>query len=583
MTPAIALAAWIAAGWAPSARATTGFDPLAAPEARLEGRETWTQIEDVRLWNAIERWDDPDRALFHLEAFNDGTAWRDADPSPWIATAFGTPTPPSSKFLLHIGIHEPTATGTPILMVPGAGDNGSRAYVTLATHFDQLNRPVYAMTFGHPHGDVFMQAELVADAIAVIRARTGADQVDVVAHSKGGIAAAVYAASGEVPALGDAVYADVGTRYRGDVRRMVFVATPLGGVDTSYRWPGLNLYGLDPDATLNPTSWDRYYPDGTAFPTVFDDLADQDLLPDGRDLFPGQRQLLRRQDAPLPGSSAWLGVYALQPDWYSTVEGGLGFLSRSDGIEAAIASGGGLIDVLATVGLDPGIGVYQVAGTNPLLPNGDTDLTAQFDLLGELVDYADLIDAIDAHGTPLAADADELAALERGDLVLGEITGRSDGLVFLASATDDRAITARGGAVADAYVVDLSHLDLLYASPITGQLLIDSADAGGPADQWMRPLGARYAAADTIGWIERALADPPSTTPGTGDTGGTPTTTATAPTGGGGGAGSPYAGPCGSCAIGGPAGGPGPGIPGALAIGWIAGRRRIRRQGARHR
>ena len=68
-----------------------------------------------------------------------------------------------------MGPRETIATGTPILFVPGAGDNASRGFITMATHMDELNRPVYALTFAHPHGDVFMQAELVANAIARIK------------------------------------------------------------------------------------------------------------------------------------------------------------------------------------------------------------------------------------------------------------------------------------------------------------------------------------------------------------------------------------------------------------------------------
>lgn len=525
-------------GWAAAALATTGFDPT-TPVARFEGLETWTQAGDIRLWNALERWEDPDRTLFRAESFNDGLAWKDTDYTPWIATAFGTTVPHGSTFLLHVGLHEETAEGTPILMVCGAGDNASRGFVTLATHMDRLNRPVYAVTFAHPHGDVPMQAEVVADAVAVVLARTGASQVDLVGHSKGGIAAAVYASHGPEADWAREDYATVGTRYRGDVRRLVLIATPLGGVDTSYRWPGLNLYALDPATTVNPSSWDRFYPSSTAVPLVYDTLVDQDFLPDGADLFPGQRQLLRRQAAPLPGSLGWLGAYALQPDWYTTYEGGLGFQSRSDGIDAAVSAGGDLLGRLAANGVDPAVEVYLLAGTSPILPNGDDELAAQFDRLGDVVDYEELLAALGDHGVPVDAEPEELAALEDGALVLGEVTGISDGLVFVDSALDPDALTARGALVVERAAVALSHLDLLYASPLTGELLVEAAEAGGPEDAWMRAFGARYTEADTIGWIERALADPP----------GTPTSgaTTTAPTSPSDEVAREYARPCGSC------------------------------------
>jgi pimeloyl-ACP methyl ester carboxylesterase len=438
-----------------------------------------------------------------------------------VQTCFGTETPHSSQFLVHVGLHEPTAEGTPVLFVPGAGDNGSRGFITLATRLDRINRPVFALTFAHPHGDVFQQAEIVADAVALIKERTQAELVDVVGHSKGGIAATVYASNHTGATWGRPDYAQHGTPYRGDIRRLLLIATPLGGVDTSYRWPGLNLVALDPDTALNPTSWDRYYPSSTALPLVYDDLSDQDMMPDGRDLFPGQRQLLARQGAPLPGESTWLGLYALQPDWLTTYEGGLGFQSRSDGIDAAIAQGGDLIAKLEGVGVDPSIEVYLLGGTHPLMPNGDADFADQFASFGEIVDWSDLLDAMDDHGIPVTTDADELDGLERGWLVLGEATGVSDGLVFVQSALKEAAVDARGAAVVERKVAELSHLDLLYASPITGDLLIQAADAGGPDEQWMRGVGERYKREDTLGWIEEVLSDPDTGTPGTTDTGDT--------------------------------------------------------------
>jgi len=491
------------------AHATDAFDPT-TPTVRYEGKETWTQPEDIRLWNAVELWEDREPGLFAQEAFNDGVAWQDADYSPWIATAFGSEAPHSSQFLLHVGLHEPTAEGTPILMVPGAGDNASRGFVTMATKLDRDNRPVFAMTFAHPHGDVFMQAEAVADAIAVVKERTGADQVDVVAHSKGGIATTVYASHHAGADWGHAGYHDHGTEYRGDIRRMVLIAVPLGGVDTSYRWSGLNYYGLQPDDALSPTSWSTYYPSTTALPAINDDLSDQDMLPDGADYFPGQRQLLARWDDayPLPGSQPWLGLYAAQQDWWTTYHGGLGLVSHSEGIDAAISEGGDLIDRLRGTGVDPEVELYLLAGTNPIMPNGDDDLARQFDSLSGLVDYAELMAEATSRGIPMSADEDELRGLEDGYLVLGELTGPSDGLVFVDSALDATALDARGAQIAEARQANLSHIDLLYASPITGELLIETAESGPDEGLWARGVGKRYAEEDTLGWVQEILADP---------------------------------------------------------------------------
>ena len=496
----------LSALFATLAFATTGFDPT-TPEAEFSGVETWTLDGEIKLWSTIQRWDDPDRSLFHPEAYNSATAWpTDSSFAPFIDVCFESTEPYSSSFLLHLGLNESVAQGTPILFVPGAGDNASRGFITLATKMDNLVRPVYAMTFAHPHGDVFLQAEAVADAIAVIKARTGAEQVDLVGHSKGGIAAVVYTSHTANADWGDADYESIGTPYRGDVRRLLLIATPLGGIDTTYRWSALNYASLEADAALSPSSWKTYYPSTTAVWALNDSLADQDYAPDGADLFPGQRQLVARQDYPLPGSQLWLGGYALQPDWWTTYEGGLGLWSNSDGIDAAVADGGYLIGRLAERGVDPDVPIWLLAGANPLMPNGDALLEDLFAGIGPNL-WSDLVDDIDAHDVPLAVDADELDGLSKGKLVLGEITGPSDGLVFISSALYGRSVTARGAVIVEKKKVNLSHLDLLYASPITGDLLIEAGEANPSEDLWMRGLGRRYTEADSLNWIAGVLSD----------------------------------------------------------------------------
>lgn len=501
------------------AHATSGFDPASAEHA-YTGTETYTDDGSVRLWAEIARYRDPDTTLFGPVTYNSETAWPTSDfYAPWIATCFGTSEPDSGTFLLHVGPDIGLATGTPILFVPGAGDNASRGFITMASHFDYAFRPVFAITFPHPHGDVFQQAELVADAVAVVKARTGADHVDIVSHSKGGIATAVYlsnTASGTWGTTDTATaYASVGTPYDGSVRRAVFIATPLGGIDTAYRWSSGNEMSLDADTAFSPSSWSDYYPYTTSNPFGSSALTDQDFLPDGADLFPGQRQLLARQDYTLPGQMPWLGTYASQQDWYTTYEGGTGFYSKSDGIDVAIDAGGNLIDELHHHGVDPGVELYLMAGENPLMPASYETMVTEY--YGTV--FADaLYQGLDAFSTMLAdaigdalidvgISADEVQGLASGALVLGEITGPSDGLVFVTSALDETALTGRGAVVTDSYTANLSHLDLLYASPITGQLLID--DAGDDATKaWEIAVGTRYTSEDSIGRVDTWLADP---------------------------------------------------------------------------
>ncbi len=491
--------------------ATSGYDPTTTDET-FTGAEVEDAEGTVRLWSAIERHVDPDRTLFGKGVYNEVTAWpTQASWAPYIATCFGTATPHTSGFLLHVGPSAAVASGTPILFVPGVGDNGSRGFITMAWHEDLLGRPVYAMTFAHPHGDAFEQAELIADAIARIRERTGAAQVDVVAHSKGGIAAAIYASNYARAAWPDAAYTSVGTRYRDDIRRLVFIATPLAGIDTAFRWPNGNYLSLDADEAFSPASWAAYYPYTTANLYVETDLAEQGF---SGELFPGQRQLYARQDFELPGESPALGVYAAQTDWYTTYEGGWGYYSYSDGIDATVDAGGGVLDAIAAAGVDPGIELFVLAGHNPVMPNGTPDYanTLFGDTWAELGQmttnqWADIISAAIGDGlVTVGITEEEVQGLASGALMLGEISGESDGLVFVDSATATDRLTARGAVVAEVHLANLSHLDLLYASPITGELLVD-AGAADDDDAWMIAFGQRYTKEDTIGVVEDWLAD----------------------------------------------------------------------------
>lgn len=510
--------ALVAAAWA-----TTGYDP-STPAETFTGVEVEDLEGSVRLWSAIELHQDPDRTLFGRGEYNSVTAWPEAASwAPYIHECFGTGTPHTSAFLLHVGPSAAIAAGTPILFVPGASDNGSRGFITMAWHEDLLGRPVYALTFAHPHGDAFEQAEQIADAIARIKARTGASQVDVVAHSKGGISAAIYASNHPKAHWPDAAYESVGTRYRDDIRRLVFIATPLGGIDTAFRWPNGNYLSLDADEAFSPSSWETYYPYTTANVYVSTDLAEQDFFAADGDLFPGQRQLYARQPYDLPGETPTLGAYAMQQDWYTTYEGGYGYYSYSDGIDAVVEAGGDVFGALAAAGVDPDVEVYVLAGENPVMPNGYPDYASTvfgdtWAELGQLtVDtWADIVSAAIGDGlVSVGITEEEVQGLASGDLMLGEVTGASDGLVFVTSATDTSGLTTRGAEVKAVHVANLSHLDLLYASPITGELLVE-AGAADDDDAWMIAFGERYTEEDTIGLVEDWLADEDTG----GDTGG---------------------------------------------------------------
>ena len=81
------------------------------------------------------------------------------------------------------------------LIVPGAGDNASRSAVPAISELRQRGYGCFSITFAHPHGDNYVQAQQIANAVARIREVTGASQVDIIAHSKGATATAIYLAN----------------------------------------------------------------------------------------------------------------------------------------------------------------------------------------------------------------------------------------------------------------------------------------------------------------------------------------------------------------------------------------------------
>lgn len=515
------------------ARATSLFDPTVASETFADTSPVVLDALGLPLWDRIERLDDGDSVLFGAEQFPPGATWDDADPyAPHVATAFGAAEPPSGRFLLHFAPGWSQADHpVPVLLVPGAASSASGVFPVLARALASAGRSVFGLTFPHPHGDNWQQAELVADAIARVRSLTGAASVDVVAHSKGGIATAVYLAHRAGQTWGEpggrgARYSDRGTAYRGDVRRLVTVGTPWGGLDTAFRWTAPHLAHAMGGELLVPQAWAYHYPLTTAQPFVYDDLRAVDLWPDEGDAFAGQAQMLRRWDAvhALPGSRLDLEGYALQQDWWTTYEGGLGLVSESWGIDDAIEQSGDLIEQLQEHGIDPSVEVVLIAGGRPLIPVDRAVVRAEpfgeaiLDIFGQDAGWyrTFISSALDADFPDLEITDEEAAALSRGDLLFGEISGASDGLVFTASALDRSVLDRRGASVRAEHTFALSHLDLLFASPLSGQALITEA-AGDAALAWRADLGARYTVEDSVTYIVDVLGDPPD--PGDDDSG----------------------------------------------------------------
>ncbi len=316
--------------------------------ARTLPSDTWEHTE------VIHDRDD----IFVQQEFHPRTRHRD----PEIIRAFQSDSPHSGDALLHYA-GPPTEKGpkkTPVLLVHGANKNGNFFWDPkedgsdqgLAQRLREEGHETFALTFAHNQDDNFLWAEQIANAIAEIKRDTGADKVDLVAHSKGCVAARIYTSQVRKAGLES-------TPYQGDVRRMVLVGGPNKGVDYIFRHPSANyaLLQNSDEALLNaPVSWEKQ---GT-FP-LFRDVSDQGFSRDEPNYFPGQSQLLADLSQEFPLSPS-------EPDWLTTYEGGTGFVSVSRGIQHYIEEGGDLIAKLNENPPDANVEVAVLAGSRANIP-----------------------------------------------------------------------------------------------------------------------------------------------------------------------------------------------------------------------
>lgn len=295
---------------------------------------------------------------FQQAAFGPRGAQRGSE----IVAAFGSDKPHSGSVLLHYAGPPPHGVKKqphPVVLVHGANknadfwwdpqENGSQK--GLPQRLRDQGFEVYAVSFAHPHDDNFVWAEQLANGIERVKQLTGAEQVDLVAHSKGGAPARAYVSDMREPWM---------TPYRGDVHRLVLVGAANGGLDTSFRHANGNLALLaESDSPLlnAPMTWHS-----TKFMGVLPvDTTDRSYSNQTTDYWPGQDQLLARWDSKYP-------IAFWEQDSYTTYHGGEGFVSSSKGIDHYIAQGGHYIERLNRSKIDPKVEVALLAGDNPNIP-----------------------------------------------------------------------------------------------------------------------------------------------------------------------------------------------------------------------
>lgn len=308
-------------------------------------------------WQRTEVIHDTD-SIFKQQHFSERSKQRD----PEIVEAFGTTTPFSGDALLHYA-GDPARDKpkrTPVLLVPGANKTGNFYWDPsedgsnkgLAQRLRDDGHPTYAITFANNQDDNFLQAEQIANAVAQIKKEWGVEKVDLVAHSKGGVAARIYTSDVRKEGVES-------TPYQGDVRRLVLAGSPNKGVDYIFRHPSANMALLqESDSPLlnAPSSWEKK----GVFP-LFADVSDSGYSDAGHDYFPGQDQILAdlSKDHPLS---------PIEPDWATTYGGGIGFQSVSKGIQYYIEQGENVIARLNEHAPDKSIEVAILAGNSPSIP-----------------------------------------------------------------------------------------------------------------------------------------------------------------------------------------------------------------------
>ena len=402
--------------------------------------------KDAEPWGRVERLID-EHPGFTPEAYPPQGVHLNALIAKWFG---GNTAPPSGEFLLHcVKGFDGKTFPTPVLLVPGSCDNANRGYIHpwdvdlptplpnerkgFALHLANLGYSVFAVTFAHTQGCNIMQSEHVANAITRIRILLKRQndpnfKVNIIAHSKGNIAARLYCSDGR------AIFPKKTflTRFRKDVRNYIAIASPMQGIDTPFRYYLYNL-SLAMKGNLNAP----YGADSILYYGMNKDCRELTVFNDSKKYFPGQAQMLYNlvRDGKEP---LGLESYTLADGnrtMYSLYFGGKSLLLSSRGIDKAIDDGERLIYRLNDQGLDPSVSIGVIAGNNPAL-SFKTEVFGYIPLSHEI------------------------------------LSAPFDGLLFVSSATYLDGVLKRGAKLIGKEVLHFNHLEVSRESKVLK--LIDS-------------------------------------------------------------------------------------------------------------
>jgi pimeloyl-ACP methyl ester carboxylesterase len=389
--------------------------------ANLTLEATYTSVANG--WVQVERYLDNNPGFMQEQFPPDGRGDQDGQRLTFFG---GVKKPFSGCFLLYYAPGWNTNARTvPVLLVHGANDNADRAWAN----------PNEAGSFGC--GAVScpstgLMQYLSNDGFRVfavnfahkqgdnyMQAQIVADAIQVITSKLGvpqvdvvgwskGVMSARMYVSSVKPSWGQA--------YRGDVRRLVLIGGPNKGYDYPFAHGWIHDFSIWPECggTVNAPA---PHIDMTCYGRYIAHPELSIFATSTCDCYPGQRQMLYRWDNVY-------GVDQTQQDWYTTYYGGQGFYTYGYGIQTAINQGS-LITTIRSAGVPSSVRTYLLSGGTPNIPT-----------------------------------------------VYNENRGASDGVVFVASASDTGGIATVGGNVE---VVADNHLKLGWETTAMSQV-----------DNWLR-------------------------------------------------------------------------------------------------
>ncbi|HRI07954.1 MAG TPA: hypothetical protein PKW35_09060 [Nannocystaceae bacterium] len=347
-------------------------------------------------WVRVERWQDQNPAFIQEDRFDlDQRAHQTGQRLTFFG---GDPVPHGSRFLLHYAPGwDAGKKAAPVLLAHGANDQADRAWANPGESGDfgcgQSSCPdtglmqdladrgyaVFAITHPHSQGDNYFWSEQIADAIRIIRERTGAEQVDVIGWSKGVMSTRMYTSS---------LKREWGTAFRGDVRRLVLIGGPNLGFDYIFRYGTAHNAGVYADfggKIHAPGPHDELLVLG-----LWQDRSEYAIYKSAAgDNYRGQLQMLAAWDDVHPLTAIANNGITTWPvgDSKSTYYGegqDKGIYARGKGIDFAITQGS-VIEAMVDAGIDGSVETFLLCGdlnlddNNVLIPGIPNEIAGPSD------------------------------------------------------------------------------------------------------------------------------------------------------------------------------------------------------------